>query len=322
MDTDLARTFLEVAASGSFVAAAERLHLTQTAVSARIRTLEHLLGRPLFVRNKAGARLTDAGERFMRHATSLVQGWERARQHVALPPGREDGISVGAELSLWHPLLAHWLIWMHRVCPEVALRATVDSPARLLDGVQDGALDLAVVYNPVQRAGLVCELLLEEKLVMVTSAADGRLTPAQYVYVDWGPAFAANHHAAFPALSNPPVAISLGPLALTYLLTVGGAGYFRAGIARPFLDDGRLHRVDDAPEFSHSAYAVYTQQRDNETLARVRGGLRVVAAEQAQASAAPRAADEASARHDRIATQDDLRQGSPAVRRRKRTDRE
>jgi DNA-binding transcriptional LysR family regulator len=118
MDINLARTFLEVAARGSFIAAAERLHLTQTAVSARIRILEEQLGRRLFVRNKAGARLTPAGERLIRHATTLIQVWERARQHVALPPGREDGVSVGGEFSLWHPLLADWLIWMHHRIPK------------------------------------------------------------------------------------------------------------------------------------------------------------------------------------------------------------
>ncbi|MBN9427526.1 MAG: LysR family transcriptional regulator [Burkholderiales bacterium] len=278
MDVELTRTFLEVAASGSFVAAAQRLHLTQTAVSARIRALEHHLGLPLFVRNKAGARLTPAGERFMRYATNLVQAWERAHHHVALPPGREAGISIGAESSLWHPLLADWLVWMHRVCPEVALRATVDSPAQLLEAVQDGALDLAVVYSPAQRPGLVCELLMDEKLILVTSSVDGAMQASQYVYVDWGPAFAANHDGAFPALANPPVSISLGPLALDYLLTVGGCGYFRAGAVRALLAEGRLKRVAGAPEFSHSAYAVYAARHESETLARARDGLRLIAA--------------------------------------------
>ncbi len=75
MDINLAKTFLYVVASGSFVATAERLNLTQTAVSARIRTLENLLNRTLFVRNKAGARLTTAGERFLRYATTMIQVW-------------------------------------------------------------------------------------------------------------------------------------------------------------------------------------------------------------------------------------------------------
>ncbi|MEX3635122.1 LysR family transcriptional regulator [Paraburkholderia sp. BR14320] len=277
MDITLARTFLEVSASGSFISAAERLHLTQTAVSARIRTLEEQLGRRLFVRNKAGARLTTAGERFVRHATTLVQVWEQARQHVALPPGREEGVSLGGELSLWHPLLADWLIWMHRECPQIALRAEVDSPMRLLDRVHEGSLDIAVLYNPPQRPDLVSELLVEEKLVMVTSAPDGAMDPAQYVYVDWGPSFQANHQAAFPELGSPPVSISLGPLALTYLLSVGGSGYFRIGTAEPFLRDGRLRLVTGAPEFSWSAYVVYARRQEGNVIDRVRQGLRAVA---------------------------------------------
>lgn len=274
MDIDLAQTFLEVVSSGSFIAAAERLHITQTAVSARIRTLEQLLGRPLFVRNKAGARLTPAGKRFVRHATSLVQGWERARQHIALPPGRQDGISIGGEPSIWHPLIADWLVWMHRNCPEVALRADVDTPQRLLDRIQDGSLDVATLYNPPQRTGLVYELLIEEKLVMVTTSPDGRFNPDQYVYVDWGPSFAANHQAALPDHMDAPVIVSLGPLALTYILEVGGAGYFRRGTAAPFLESGDLFLVKDVPAFSHSAYAVYAAEN---VLAHAREGLHFVA---------------------------------------------
>jgi LysR family transcriptional regulator, flagellar master operon regulator len=277
MDITLARTFIEVLASGSFGAAAERLHLTQTAVSARIKALEDQLGRRLFVRNKAGARLTPAGERFVHHAMTLIQVWERARYQVALPPGREDVVSIGGELSLWYPLLADWLIWMHHECPEIALRAEVDSPMRLLDRVQDGSLDVAVLYSPPQRQDLVAELLAEEKLVMVTSTPDGTMTPEQYIYVDWGPAFAANHQAAFPELGSPPVSISLGPLALTYLLTVGGSGYFRIGTVNPFLAKGRLRRVSGTPEFSYSAYAVYVTRHDGDVINRVLDGLRIVA---------------------------------------------
>jgi DNA-binding transcriptional LysR family regulator len=250
MDINLARTFLEVLASGSFGIAAERLHLTQTAVSARIRALEEQLGRRLFVRNKAGARLTPAGERFVHHAVTLIQVWERARYQVALPPGREDVVSLGGELSLWQPLLTEWLIWMHQECPEFALRADVDSPVRLLDRVQEGSL----------------------------SDPDGAMIPGQYIHVDWGPTFAASHQGAFPELASPPVSISLGPLALAYLLTAGGSGYFRIGTVNPFLADGRLRRVAGTPEFSHSAYAVYATRRDLTVINRVLDGLKTVAA--------------------------------------------
>src|SRR3546814_9217515 len=79
----IARTFLEVVKTGSFVGAAANLNLTQTAVSARIRVLEEQLDRPVFIRNKAGAKLTPAGEQFQRFANTLVQVWARAQRAVA-----------------------------------------------------------------------------------------------------------------------------------------------------------------------------------------------------------------------------------------------
>ena len=79
MDIELARTFLTIVETGSFVRAAERLNVTQTTVSARVRSLEDQLRRPVFVRNKSGSTLTPAGEQFQPFARTLVQVWERAR---------------------------------------------------------------------------------------------------------------------------------------------------------------------------------------------------------------------------------------------------
>jgi DNA-binding transcriptional LysR family regulator len=163
MDIELARTFLAIVSAGSFVRAAERLNVSQTAVSARIRSLEEQLRRPLFVRNKAGASLTPAGESFLRHAPALVQLWERARHEVAVPSGRRAVLAIGAELSLWDPILLRWLLWMGRTAPDVALRAQVGRSEDLMDQVAEGILDLAVLYAPRYRAGLAVELLVEEK---------------------------------------------------------------------------------------------------------------------------------------------------------------
>lgn len=276
MDIALAKTFLEIAETGSFVAAAGRLNVTQTAVSARVHALEEQLGRRLFVRNKSGARLTPAGERFVRHARTLVQVWDRARQQVGLPQGRVDIASVGAEISLWNPVLADWLVWMKHEAPDIALRAEVDTPSRLLEAVHNGALDMAVLYDPPPQGGnSVVELLAEEKLVLVTTRPDGeRGPPEDYVQIDWGASFQASHQAAFPETSSPSVLISHGPLALLYLTRVGGAGYFRRSAAQPYLDSGRLHRVADAPEFSYSVHMVYSSRAETGLIDLMRRGFR------------------------------------------------
>ncbi|RUL70897.1 LysR family transcriptional regulator [Dyella choica] len=280
MDISAARTFLEIVKTGSFVSAASNLNLTQTAVSARIRVLEEQLDRPLFVRNKAGARLTPAGEQFQRFAATMVQAWEHARQSVALPPGREMVVTVGAELSLWDPLLRDWLLWVRNACPEFAVNALIDDAERLVERVQEGLLDVAIVYAAPQRPGVIAELLFEEKLVMVSAMPADRKHPLRaedHVHIDWGDAFAASYQAAFPEQPNPVVSVSHGPLALEYILTRGGSGYFRKGFVRPYLDDGRLALVPGTPEFSYSAHAVHSAKADKGVMERIRVGLRTVA---------------------------------------------
>jgi DNA-binding transcriptional LysR family regulator len=275
MDITLARTFLDIVAAGSFVNAAERLHVTQTAVSARVRTLEEQVGAKLFVRNKAGATLTPAGEQFTRYASMLVQVWERARHQVAVPPGRQSVLTIGCEISLWDPLLLDWLLWMRTAAPHLALRTEVGFPSDLIDRVASGMLDIAVVYAPQQRPGLRIELLIEEKLVLVTTLKKGHeLDPEHYVYVDWGPEFAAQHSLAFPHLGNTGVMAGLGPLGREYVLAAGGSGYFRLAVVRRHIESGKLRRVRGAPEFLYPAYAVFADGADANVVNPALDGLR------------------------------------------------
>lgn len=263
MDITLARTFLDIVTAGSFLRAAERLHVTQTAVSARVRTLEEQVGATLFVRNKSGATLTPAGEQFTQFASMLVQVWERARQQMAVPQGRQSVVTVGCEVSLWDPLLLDWLLWMRDSAPRLALRTEVGFPADLIERVAAGMLDIAVVYAPQQRPGLRIELLIEEKLVLVTTRERGQaLDPADYVYVDWGADFATQHNLAFPDLGNAGVIAGLGPLGREYVLAAGGSGYFRLAVVREHLESGKLRRVEGAPEFLYPAYAVFANGAD------------------------------------------------------------
>jgi DNA-binding transcriptional LysR family regulator len=287
VDVELARTFLEIVRTRSFVRAAEQLNVSQTTVSARIRALESRLGRTLFLRNKKGASLTPAGEQFLRYAPTVVQLWQRARHQVAVPPGRRAVLAIGGELSLWHPWLVEWLHWMRQAASDVALRVQIDLPESLTNQVSTGALDLAVMYAPQYWPGARVELLLEEKLVLVTTDPDGKtVSPDSYVHVDWGPDFAHHYELSFPNDNNPGLFVSLGPLALSYILEAGGSGYFRQRVVAPHIADGRLHLVAGAPSFFHPIYAVCSAQADDELVGLALQGLRNIAANDERTPAA------------------------------------
>lgn len=278
MDIDLARTFLEIVRTGSFMAAADRLHITQTTVTARVQNLEGQLGCRLFVRNRSGATLTDHGERFASHASQLVQTWEAARRELPLPQGAESVLTLGAEISLWNPLLLNWLSALRDVLPDVALRIEVGEPRSLHERLEQGVLDAVLVHQPDYWPGMQVEQLLEEKLILVRAPH----TAEPYVYVDWGAHFRQQHDAALPEKARAGLTMDLGPLAIQYLVANGGSGYFRTRVAQPYLENGALIREADAPEFSYPVFLVYSRARKSASLESAFSVLHTTLANQAE----------------------------------------
>jgi DNA-binding transcriptional LysR family regulator len=267
METELARTFLTVVAAGNFISAADRLHVTQSTVSARIHTLEEQLGCRLFVRNKAGTALTPAGRQFQKHATSLVRTVEQARQDVGIPMGYRAVLAVGGRIGLWESLLLRWLPLMREMAPDVSLRAEIGFEEDLMQRLIEGRIDIGVMYTPQSRPGLRVELLIEERLVFVSSSPTSEPKPGNgYVYIDWGPEFFAKHSVSFPDFISPGLTANIGWLGLQHILENGGSGYFPIRLVRSHLENGSLHLVRGAPEFRHPAYVVYPMDGESDLI--------------------------------------------------------
>jgi DNA-binding transcriptional LysR family regulator len=262
VDIELARTFLQVVRTGSLASAASQLHVTQTAVTARIKNLESQLNCRVFERNKSGAHLTANGEKFLGYANQLVQTWEAARRDLPLPSGSDDLFSFGAEVSLANPLVLHWAARLRHEFPSHAVRAELGDGAQLQQKVRRGTLDAALVYEPEYVPGIQVETLLEEKLVQIRSIQN----PGSYVYVDWGPEFRRQHDESLPEHAKSSLHFNLGPLALQYILQYGGRGYFRTRVVQSYLNNGVLARVEEAPEFSYPVYLVYARPQNRKVL--------------------------------------------------------
>lgn len=259
MDITQARTFLEIIHTGSFVAAAEKLHVTQTTVTARVHSLENQLGCRLFIRNRSGATTTLNGEKFIEHAVTIVQAWEAAKRNLPLPTGTENILNIACEVSLWSPMMLQWLNELNRNNPGAAINAEIGERHSLHEKLEQGLCDVIVVHQPEYRPGIQVEQLLEEKLIFV--AAKDKTEP--YVYVDWGEFFRKQHDIALPHLARAKLTINLGPLALQYVLENGGSGYFRTRVLENYLRSGQLVKVDDHPEFTFPVYVVYKKQTKN-----------------------------------------------------------
>lgn len=273
MDIELARTFLAITHCGSLAAAAQQLHLTQTAVTARVKNLESQLGCLLFVRNRAGARLTSEGESFVEYAQRMVQTWESAKRDI--PAGEKDAdlLELGSEISLSNPLLLQWVRLLRQTYPDKRVRVEVGDSAVLQQKVLRGGLDAVLVYRPFYCEGIQVEQLLEEKLIQIESLSN----PDPYIFVDWGNDFRKEHDAVFDRSEEPTLSFNLGPLALQYLFQCGGRGYFRTRVTRRALRKGLIRVVPNAPEFSYPVFLVYARRRLSEDLERAFPLLRKIA---------------------------------------------
>jgi DNA-binding transcriptional LysR family regulator len=265
MDITLMRTFLEVAASGSFVHSADKLFVTQSAVSLRIKRLEEQLGHPLFTRSKAGAELTPEGTAFSGYALSLVKIWEEARQQIGVPEGFTKALTIGAEHSLWLRLGFRWIDGMEARMPALSIRAELGQPDRLTRALIEGTIQAALTYLPQIRPNLLVEKQFEEDLVLVAGwpGPDIKHMDGRYVMVDWGPEFVQAHAIDLPELRSGKT-LALGALATRFIVKRGLAAYVPARMAAPYLEDGRLHLVPDAPVFPYPVWLVWREDMDEE----------------------------------------------------------
>ncbi len=280
MDTELARTFLTVAATGNFVAAASRLHVTQSTVSARIHTLETTLGARLFQRGRNGAELTPSGKRFLRHAKHLVRTVEQALHDVGLPQGFHDVLTLSGRIALWEGFLPRWAAWMREAAPDVSLRLEIGFEADIMQGLIEGTVDIGVMYTPTSRPGLTVEPLFDETLLLVTSDPARGWPDDGYIHIDWGPEFHAQFSEHHPDVGPPALVANIGWLGVQQILAYGGSGYFPRRLVRRYLEAGQLQELPGSPQFRLPAWMVFPRDNESASLNWALDGLRTLAREE------------------------------------------
>jgi len=277
MDIPQIRTFIAVADTGSFIAAAEKVFVTQSTVSIRIKNLEEQLGTTLFERNKQGARLTVAGKHFLKHGIALARIWDEARLSVGLGEQMEALLVIGGQVSLWDDFLMRLLPWMRIHMPEVAIKTELGYSPDLMQKLTEGSLDIAIMYRPENRSGFKIKQIFEEELVLVSSLPDNtEVFDHDYVFVDWGPEFISDHALNFPEITTPRVSLDMGSLGIKYLLLTPSSGYFPKRIAQPLIDNGDIRIVDWAPSFKYPAYLAYSDNIDIELIKNIQQGINVI----------------------------------------------
>ncbi|MEV6276346.1 LysR substrate-binding domain-containing protein [Nocardia sp. NPDC051832] len=171
MDLRSVECFIRVAETLHFGRAAEELHLSQPALSQRIRTLERDIGARLFERNRRSVRLTAAGHAFLAPARTVVTQGERAVDSARrAAQGRQGRLRLGCTVIASYTALPQAIQEFRTTCPEVEVDLVeVNSPA-LEAALDRGEIDLGVLHPPLERPHLRLRALPAEPCVLALPA--------------------------------------------------------------------------------------------------------------------------------------------------------
>src|SRR5438270_3623643 len=171
MDIRQLKAFVAIAESGTFTAGAVRVHVTQAAISMQIRQLENETGAQLFVRAPRRVILTEAGEKLLERAYTILREHDAALEEMAALTGAHRGrLRIGsASAMVSADPLPQILTELKQKHPAVEAKVISGTSAELVQKVLAGDLDAAFVSLPVEARGVQTELLSEDYLVAVAS---------------------------------------------------------------------------------------------------------------------------------------------------------
>jgi DNA-binding transcriptional LysR family regulator len=154
MNLRFVEAFYWVATLQSVSRAAEKLYITQSAMSARIAALEQELGTMLVDRRDRQFRLTFAGQRFLKHAGRLLELQREIKSEMGGEAPPEVQMRIGAIESVLHSWLIPWVEQLRGEYPELELELSVETTPVLIEQVRRGALDIVFTASPANAEGV------------------------------------------------------------------------------------------------------------------------------------------------------------------------
>ena len=174
MDIRQLSYFMHVVELGSFSRAAAFLHIAQPALSRQISGLEVELKQRLLVRNGRGVTTTEAGERMLGHARSIIQLFERAHEDMENARlGRSGSVAIGMPGSLSTAFSTALIRKLHQELSDAKIHVLTGRSTQLQEWLLSGRLDMAVLFDAPNSPMLEIHDLVDERLHLYEALTEG-----------------------------------------------------------------------------------------------------------------------------------------------------
>ena len=268
--------FLAVAQSGSTTAAADMIALSQSAASAALNELEHLLAVQLFDRVGKRLLLNDSGRLLLPQARHMLDAANTIEQQFLKPDQAGVELHIGASTTIGSYLLPAMVAAYRRQHPQLRIRALVANTADIVAAVSNFEVDAGLIEGPCHADDVEVEPWITDELIVVAApghalAAAGKMPTLQALgRADWllrepgSGTREAVEHALLPYLHHLPSACEFGNSEAIKRATAEGLGIscLSRAVVADLLESGRLVELHSPlPVLRRHFYLVVSRHR-------------------------------------------------------------
>ena len=271
MDIEQIRAFLVINETRNFTKAAEILHIAQSTITARIRTLEQLIGKQLLLRNNKQVTLTRAGELFVPYAERMNELVQKSIETILLEDRFTDKLVIGGPSSIWNYTFQTEVLNFKSSHPAIALDLMAHTNENTIQKVIDGTIDIGIVYTKPRHPMLDYELLQEDYFVVVGRKDFERidlnaLRGGNFLFLDWGKPFMTWFNEIVGPHFIPAFKINQTALVVQYLKSGDYFGFVPKSFVAQHLEGGELQELghqfpSELPSFK--TYIIYLKNKRN-----------------------------------------------------------
>lgn len=245
------QTFLAIVDTGNLVRASQKMNVTQSTVTARLKAMEDEIGQVLLIRQKSGTKLTPAGTKLVRYARIMTGLWQQAKFETSLPSGLDAVCTFGCDRELWHGPGRRFFYDILSERPEIALSVRQGSGQDLENWLIEGSVDLILTYEAVAHGNQTVHMLPAERLALYSDRPDTPLVgDLDYIFVDHGADFRRMHAESYHDADVARINFDSSWWALQFILDNRGSAYLPEALADRFVRHRQIFPVADAPVYT------------------------------------------------------------------------
>lgn len=245
MEIEKLEAFLSVCQSLNFTKASKHLHVSQSAITARIKALEHTLNTRLFFRDKRTVRLTEAGVTFLPFAERMLRLFNESK--LSMSQQFDHHIVIGGQGTGWQSFFFDQIVSFKKSHPKVAIKInSYFDDYKNLTQLLDGTIHIAIRHDPPNYPKVSNVFLFEDEVILVSTEKGLVVSQPDFFtekYCHVGNRFSDWFSKVFGHELTPALELDDSSIIIKILLQGGTFGFLTKSLATPFIKEEKLFIV-------------------------------------------------------------------------------